>query len=267
MPLTQHTCLNSNDMDRLNQLKFDPFQANSKIALSQNNEKLDSLYDISKVDCNYYLPDEFKKHLSVTKQKSKSFSLLHLNIRSISNKFDSFKQFLDTLDKHFQIIGLTETWLNDTNYDSFNIKDYEYIGSNRANKRGGGVCMYISKQLIFKIRDDLVQNIEDVIETMFIEICRPSGKNLIIGVIYRPPNSKFEMFENAINAILYKIERENKICYLAGDFNVDLLKSESCDFSNRFIEQLFTSSFFPLITKPTIITAHTATLIDNIYTK
>ena len=94
-------------MDRLNQ--FDPFQANSKIALSQNNEKLDSLYDISKVDCSYYLPDEFKKHLSVTKQKSKSFSLLHLNIRSISNKFDSFKQFLDTLDKHFQIIGLTET--------------------------------------------------------------------------------------------------------------------------------------------------------------
>ena len=80
MPLTQHTCLNSSGMDRLNQLKFDPFQANSKIALSQNNEKLDSLYDISKVDCNYYLPDEFKKHLSVTKQKSKSFSLLHLNI-------------------------------------------------------------------------------------------------------------------------------------------------------------------------------------------
>ena len=135
-----------------------------------------------------------------------------------------------------------------------------------ANKRGGGVGMYISKQLIFKICDDLVQNIEDVIETMFIEICRPSGKNLIIGVIYRPPNSKFELFENAINAILYKIERENKICYLAGDFNVDLLKSESCDFSNRFIEQLFTSSFFPLITKPTRITAHTATLIDNIYT-
>ena len=51
-----------------------------------------------------------------------------------------------------------------------------------------------------------------------------------------------------------------------GDFNIDLLKTESCDFSNRFSEQLFTSSFLPLITRPTRITEHTATLIDNIFT-
>ena len=52
-----------------------------------------------------------------------------------------------------------------------------------------------------------------------------------------------------------------------GDFNIDLLKSESCNYTNRFIDQLFTSSFFPLIIKPTRVTAHTATLIDNIFTK
>jgi hypothetical protein len=51
-----------------------------------------------------------------------------------------------------------------------------------------------------------------------------------------------------------------------GDFNIDLLKTESCDFSNRFSEQLFTSSFLPLITRPTRITEHTATLIANIFT-
>ena len=36
------------------------------------------------------------------------------------------------------------------------------------------------------------------------------------------------------------------------DFIFDLLKSESCDYTNTFIEQLFTSSSFPLTTKPTI---------------
>ena len=51
-----------------------------------------------------------------------------------------------------------------------------------------------------------------------------------------------------------------------GDFNIDLLRSESCDYANYFTEQLFTSSFFPLITKATRITHHTATLIDNIFT-
>ena len=51
-----------------------------------------------------------------------------------------------------------------------------------------------------------------------------------------------------------------------GDFNIDLLKSESCDYTCRFLEQMFTSSFIPLILRPTRITQHTATLIDNIFT-
>jgi hypothetical protein len=109
--------------------------------------------------------------------------------------------------------------------------------------------MYISNDIQYKTRKDLNENIEDSIETMFIEISNPNSKNLIIGVIYRPPNNKIESFENAINNILSKIGKENKIFYLMGDFNTDLLKSETCDYTcNRFIEQLLTSSFFPLIT-------------------
>ena len=54
-----------------------------------------------------------------------------------------------------------------------------------------------------------------------------------------------------MNQILGKIDKENKIGYLMGDFNIDLLKSESCDYTNRFLEQMFTSSFFPLILRPT----------------
>jgi hypothetical protein len=52
-------------------------------------------------------------------------------LRSISNKFDSFKNLIDTLDIPFQIIGLTETWLNDNNMDCFTLNDYEYFGSDR----------------------------------------------------------------------------------------------------------------------------------------
>ncbi len=51
-----------------------------------------------------------------------------------------------------------------------------------------------------------------------------------------------------------------------GDFNIDLLKYESCDISDRFSEQLFTSSFLPVTTRPMRITEHTTTLIDNIFT-
>ena len=45
-----------------------------------------------------------------------------------------------------------------------------------------------------------------------------------------------------MNENLEKIDKENKLCYLMGDFNLDL--SKSCDYANHFVEQLFTSSFF-----------------------
>ena len=69
-----------------------------------------------------------------------------------------------------------------------------------------------------------------------------------------------------MNTILGTIDKENKLGYLMGDFNTDLFKSESCDYTNRFIEQLFTLSFFPLITKAAGITDRSETLIDNIFT-
>jgi hypothetical protein len=126
--------------------------------------------------------------------------------------------------------------------------------------------MYVSKQLQYKTRNDISINVENRIETSFIEICTNKGKNIIIGTIYRPPNNKIDTFENSMKRILEKIDKEKKIGYLMGDFNIDLLKSESCDYAGQFTEQLFTSSYYPLITKPTRITAHTATLIDNIFT-
>ena len=64
---------------------------------------------------------------------------------------------------------------------------------------------------------------------------------------YRPPNNHFDSFETEMNQMLGQIDKENKLCYLMGDFNIDLLKSESCDYTIRFLEQLFTSSYVPLV--------------------
>ena len=47
---------------------------------------------------------------------------------------------------------------------------------------------------------------------------------------------------------------------------MDLLKHESHSVTAQFIESLFAFSLLPMITKPTRITAHSATLIDNIFT-
>ena len=44
----------------------------------------------------------------------------------------------------------------------------------------------------YKIRRDLNMNDENIIESAFTEVI------IIIGVIYRPSNSKFNLFENEI---------------------------------------------------------------------
>jgi hypothetical protein len=99
--------LSQSDLDRLSQLRFNPFQTNQNIALSGNNIELDTWFNTNSICCDYFLPKDFRTQIE-TKNIVKTFSLLHLNIRSVSNKFDSFKDLIDTLNIPFQIIGLTD---------------------------------------------------------------------------------------------------------------------------------------------------------------
>ena len=49
-----------------------------------------------------------------------------------------------------------------------------------------------------------------------------------------------------------------------GDFNVNLLRAESCKYSHNFLLSLQSYSFIPTIDKPTRVYRNSATLIDNI---
>ena len=57
---------------------------------------------------------------------------------------------------------------------------------------------------------------DGIIETLFIEIISTTGKNIIVGTIYRPPSGNFEMFENKVNTILTEVDKTRKITYLTG---------------------------------------------------
>ena len=70
---------------------------------------------------------------------------------------------------------------------------------------------------------------------------------------------------NYINMALERIHHENKYCTVMGDFNLDLLKFESHQDTNNFLNTLSSFFFQPQILQPTRITEHSATLIDNIF--
>ena len=59
------------------------------------------------------------------------------------------------------------------------------------------------------------------IESLFIEMINEKSKNIIIGTIYRPPNNRFNEFENDLETILGKVDKGDKPCYIMGDLNID----------------------------------------------
>ena len=89
-------------------------------------------------------------------------------------------------------------------------------------------------------------------------------RNVVIGVVYRPPSGNLALLNEQMTQVLAKVGRTET--YIMGDYNVDLLKSVSHQRTSDFLEGFYAGGFYPLVSLPTRITDTTATLIDNIWT-
>ena len=181
----------------------------------------------------------------------------------MNKNFDGLISFIDTLDLKFSLIGITETWLQEADC-FFNIDNYSFLAHGREAKRGGGVALYIDNDLDFKCRADLDLNTAHF-ESIFVEI-NNFNKNIVVGVIYRPPNQPVQSFIESFNEILNIVNKENKLLYLMGDFNLNLLHVTSCQRINEFLDVCIVHNIYPLIHTPTRVTNHSVTLLDNIMT-
>ena len=190
---------------------------------------------------------------------------MHLNIRSLHRNLDSLTTLLKNVDLRFSFIGITETWLRDSSLHT-DISGYNFVNNPRKDRTGGGVGLYLADNFDFKCRPDLVFSCTKCAESLFVEINRPKEKNIIVGVVYRSPNQNLQDFMNSLDLLLASISKENKICYVVGDWNLDLINHHCHESTGEFLEIMYSRMFFPVITRPTRITSNTATLIDNIFT-
>ena len=98
------------------------------------------------------------------------FSVLNLNIRSLKKNYDSLLIYLRQIKTNFDVIVLTETWLNDNESDLYLIPGYCFSAINRLNKRGGGIRIYYKE--CYKC-NFLTSSVSLTIEYLFISL---SGK-------------------------------------------------------------------------------------------
>ena len=95
------------------------------------------------------------------------------------------------------------------------------------------MLLCVKDSIQYKIRPDLHME-QDFTENIFIEIesqCLNTSKNVIIGLIYKVPDSNTDLFNKGLSDILQKITKENKFIYLMGDYNLDLLKCAEHEYS------------------------------------
>ena len=92
------------------------------------------------------------------------------------------------------------------------------------------------------------------------------NRNIIIGVIYRPPNTDLKLLNDSLNDLLDTLGRERKYCNLMGDFNINLLNFDKHAETTSFVDMLRAQSFVSFINRPTRVTKNSATLINNIFT-
>ncbi|MEW8548237.1 MAG: endonuclease/exonuclease/phosphatase family protein, partial [Candidatus Thiodiazotropha sp.] len=185
------------------------------------------------------------------------FSVVHYNIQSLSHKVEILESEL----RHFDVVCLSETWLdhrttdNDIIMHGFNVP----YRRDRLGDNHGGICVYVKENLYAKRRIDL--EIQDI-ECLWIEVSCNRNK-LLIGTFYRPPNSPTSTLESIENSIGLAYDTNINNILITGDFNLDTLKPAS----SRKVETLCQQfNLHNLINEPTHFTESSSSIIDLMLT-
>ena len=139
-------------------------------------------------------------------QRSGGVRIAHLNCRSLL----PHKEEILTLmcDGYFDMLALTETWLDDT------ISDCEIFPAGSGvslmrldrNRHGGGVAFVVSNQLRVCVRPDLH---EGNVESLWVELFPRTKRSLLLCCVYRPPSKVdfYDLFASECEKIIYIVLR------------------------------------------------------------
>lgn len=192
-------------------------------------------------------------------------SIIHLNARSVKNKFDEIQHLLTVSGVDWSIICISETWLKSNLLDFFNLDKYNLFASCRDGGEGGGTLIYVNKIFETKERKDLQCSLN---ESTFVEINIPNipKRSVIVGDIYKPPSFSHTLFMECLEKTLAVIEKEQRLVVLSGDFNYNLFNIDQDQQVINFSNLLASYSFHPTICKATRSQNEHHSLLDNIFT-
>jgi hypothetical protein len=135
------------------------------------------------------------------------------NAQSLNSKLAPLSLLL--LSKKHQLLAFTETWLNDKTPDSLLIGNLPYtlVRADRKNRRGGGVCIFLSSFIEFSI----VNSTSTDYDVLYLDILSTLSPLRVI-LVYRPPSLDLEKTRKLCD-LLATLSSVNHHIILLGDFN------------------------------------------------
>ena len=167
------------------------------------------------------------------------------NSRSIRNKQCELRFQLENDLSEYDVIGISESWLNSEDILSLSDLGYEIIRKDRSNDsgHGGGVLFLVKSKLSYE-EINLPQT--NVVDCVALDILGTSNKKLRLSCIYCPPWNE----DNRLNEmkLIFGITCKSSLpCLLFGDFNVPHIKWDSLRVGSKLkLERTFLHEFIDL---------------------
>lgn len=156
-------------------------------------------------DCRYYTDERYNIN------KDRQLSVIRVNCRSLYANFTNIKGYLRQFKQPFNIIAISETWINTERGLDFELEGYEFTHMDQQNKGGGGVAVYVDKNINLRILDNMTTTVNNLLECVTGEPFHDQKKSIPIRCMYGTLGSNTEIFTNWMKKWMYAKKKKKKI--------------------------------------------------------
>ena len=105
--------------------------------LKKNIDPNNNFYNNIRSPCKYYTEDQF----AALKKGKSGISFIHFNASELRTNFSKIENLLNECESPFDIIAISETWLESDDCTDIMIEGYEVRNAIRKNRKSGGVAI------------------------------------------------------------------------------------------------------------------------------
>lgn len=193
------------------------------------------------------------------------FSIFHLNIRSANKNFDEFTLLLQDLDERFDIVVLTEAWLNESDGSSYFIPGYRTFYGYGSRNRCDGMLIFTCDKINASVTDIGITDCKSCLISL-----EKNGSTYNCIAVYRSPSiTNPTNFINNITSFCEDNLNQNNINIIVGDVNINIMDDEDnptkVDFRDLYLTNLESLGFNSAINLPTRVNHTARTCLDHIF--